>query len=270
MCVTPQGKYSSPVDTTGVITNTSIKPQPPDGIRLKDKSPNIHTCDDKDIKIQWNPVGTSYATNITISGYKVEVYHDSIGDSNLLRTEFVNSTEYNYTLEHNIDDSPTDVPYSTILFKVYTINSASVESSASNVFSVTNNVPSAPTGLSYNATVGGATFTWDKVTTLDFKNYSYRTKIDTGSWSSWTDISDNSVTRTLTASEISTYGNKPTIYIEVKVKDLYEQESSVSSTSTTANTISDNIFQLTATTDGSGSVSELYDGNKTSGGITIT
>ena len=75
----------------------------------------------------------------------------------------------------------------------------------------------------------------------------------------------------MSSSEISSYGTNATIYIEVKDKDWYEQLSlNAISANDTANTVRDSIFAMDITAEsGSGNLSQLVDGDTSSGGWTI-
>jgi hypothetical protein len=70
--------------------------------------------------------------------------------------------------------------------------------------------------------------------------------------------------------EITDYGINAVIYIEVQAMDLFNQVSASATINEEATAISDNIFQLVGTkSGGTGNVSDLYDGTRTSGGVTI-
>ncbi len=264
-------KSSRTVDVVYELKKDNYLLSPPTGIHIKGANPNDHTFDGRDVTIMWDPVGSSYSTSFSVSGYKVEVYHTSVSSANLLRTEYVSSEEYTYSLDNNLEDCAQATLYSSLIFILYTRNVAMIESVGSTYFPVSNSIPAVVSGLSASSIVGGVNFSWNKSTETDLKCYHYRTKVGSGSWSSWTDLEDNTLTRTLTASEIGAYTSRATIYIEVKAKDVYNQLSATAATANAkANTVSDNIFALVASKSaGSGTLSELYDGTRDSGGVTI-
>lgn len=244
---------------------------------------NSSDFDGKDARIVWNGInftpmqdvgagdesyGAGTHTPPTwFKGYIVRIY-----DTNgvLLREEApITEMEYTYTYEKNVEDN-NGTPAVSFEIRVCASDRFGKLSPFSKM-TVTNTVPNNITSASASSMVGGVKFTWAKSVDSDFRCYSYRTRPSLGgAWSSWADVEDNSMTRHLTAAEISAYTNKCTIYIEVVAKDWYAQ---VSVTAATANAashdVADNLFQLVASTDGTGTASSLYDGNKSSGGVAI-
>ena len=240
------------------------------GLRIKDSDVTSNSFSGKDVTITWNTTGSSYfSTNLSTFGYKIEVYHTSASKDNLLRTVFTKTEEYEYTLENNLEDSGLSTPYSTLIFVVFAVAQGLSDGTHRSI-TVTNSTPNAISGLTAMSTVGGVRFQWSKSTDVDFKNYYYGTKVNSGSWSSWSDYEDNAYFRTLTATEI-TVDNKSDVYIRVKAKDWYEQLSTEASTVASANTISDNIFQLVGSKSAgiTGTVASLYDSDIDSGGVLV-
>jgi len=241
------------------------------GIRIKESDVGSTTFDGRDVTISWNITGNSYlSTSLPSFGYQVEVYHTSFLRGNLVRTAFTTSTDYTYTLEYNLEDSGLSTPYSTLIFVIRAIAQGFTNTTYRSI-TVTNGVPTALSGLTAYPVVGGVKFKWDKATDLDFKNYYYGTKVNSDDWSSWTNYEDNEYLRILTAGEI-TSDNRSDIYIRVKAKDWYEQLSTVASIVASANTISDNLFQLigSKSSGATGNVASLYDSRYTTGGVVIT
>jgi hypothetical protein len=71
----------------------------------------------------------------------------------------------------------------------------------------------------------GVTFKWNEATTSDFGYYEYRTKIDSGSWSSFLPSYGNEITRWLNGTEMADQGtNKSSVYIEAREVDLFNLE----------------------------------------------
>src|SRR3972149_477792 len=250
------------------------------GLQLID-DPNGDEFDGKDCKIQWNSVsgvdisvgagyeemGAGYrGPNAWLKDYEVKVLTTA---GATLSTHYVQDTKFVYSfIQNNFDTG--NVPNASFKFEVKARSKLSDVSLLPARLTVTNTSPSAITNLTTNATVGGVVFSWDANTEEDLLGYYVRTKAGSGSFSSWEIITDNKYTRILTAAEITAQTNKALVYIEVQAIDVFSQVSSSETASAKADTISDNIFQLVATkSGGTGNASDLYDGNKTSGGVTI-
>ncbi len=273
-------EYKSGVSNSVIISKfLSIEnyiPEPPTGVYIKGYDPNNvdsssrHKYEDKDLNIAWNPVGITSTNSITITGYYLEIYHDSITADNLLRTTTVNSEEYTYFFDNNVEDGD-GTPYSNIIFVIYSINVSQIKSSNYTIFNTINTSPDTPVNVTANSIVGGVQFAWGKNTERDLKKYQYTTKVGSGSYTAYADITDNTYTRTLTATEIGNYGNSSNIALKVKAVDFYNQESAESNAvEASANTVADNIFQISGSMSGSfGTVASLYDGNLTATAITI-
>ncbi|MFA5398609.1 MAG: host specificity factor TipJ family phage tail protein, partial [Methanogenium sp.] len=239
--------------------------------------PNESSFTGKDCKVEWNAMsaidfnteagGTAGSTspNVWLKDYEVRVY----SSGTLRRTEYVLDTFYTYTYDKNYEDG-AGVPVASLTIGVLARSKTGKVSLTENKLTVTNPAPSAVTNLTATPVVGGVVFEWDKNVEEDFQCYYIRTKVSTGSYSSWFKITDNKYTRVLTSAEIVLYGTNATIYIEVEALDLFNQASAAASANDEANTVSDNIFQLIGSkTGGTGNVSDLYDGTRTSGGVTF-
>jgi len=240
-------------------------------------NPNESSFTGKDCKVEWNAMsaidfnteagGTagSISPNVWLKDYEVRVY----SSGTLRRTEYVLDTFYTYTYDKNYEDG-AGVPVASLTIGVLARSKTGKVSLTENKLTVTNPAPSAVTNLTATPVVGGVVFEWDKNVEEDFQCYYIRTKVSTGSYSSWFKITDNKYTRVLTSAEIVLYGTNATIYIEVEALDLFNQASAAASANDEANTVSDNIFQLIGSkTGGTGNVSDLYDGTRTSGGVTF-
>jgi len=173
-CKTPL-KIGDPAEATAQIPIDSSILKPPTGIRVKGVTQNSDEFDDRDVTIIWNPVGLSNWINFTISGYKVNVYKNSISNANLLRSNFANTTEYLYTFAMNLADSGGTTPSSTLVFQITTLASNGWESTNASHRTVSNSDPDAPTGLKATPWMRGVKFNWSKNDDTDLSHYSYRT-----------------------------------------------------------------------------------------------
>jgi len=91
---------------------------------------------------------------------------------------------------------------------------------------LTNAVPANVGALTTNPLYRAVMFSWPRNTEKDLAGYTYRTKVTAGgSFSSWADVKTNNLTRELTDAEVVASGPTAAIYIEVKAKDIYNQES---------------------------------------------
>jgi len=278
-CRTYAGIDGIPAFASYFLSSNLITPSAPSGIKLTEATGTIedsfHLFDGMGIHVQWMAVTMPSGSESTIIGYRVAIYYDSISLTTLLRTVDITAPEFWYTLQDNIDDAAikgSTTPYASLILDIRTIGS-SLSESAPTYFRVRNSDPSTIAGLIGAATVGGAKFEWTHTSDSDHRYYQYETTVGGQAFTgTWTNITDNTVLRTLTAAEIVAYGEAATIAIRVRNTDWYAQSSSYSATSAVANTIADNIFQIVGAKDDdvTGTVADLWDGDRTSGGITIT
>lgn len=202
-------------------------------------------------------------------GYQVKILDT---DGTERRTEIVETNEYIYTYEKNHADAVrlAGSVAETFILQVNVMDRWNRFSLVAGRLLVTNAVPGNVAGLGAQAAVGGVLFTWTNNTDPDLRGYQYRVMIANTTWGAWTTTEGNSIHIALTAAQIATYGNKANIAIEVKALDWFGQVSAAAATvSANANVVADNIFQLIASTDGTGTPSSLYDGDTASGGILI-
>jgi hypothetical protein len=247
------------------------------GLQLLD-APNEDEFTGSSVTIEWKHISAIDSTvgagseemgagyrgpNIWLKDYQI-VVKSSVGA--ILNTFYTKENQFTYTYIQNVADGLNEV----LTFEVKARSKLNDISEIAAKLSVTNTVPSSIVGLSASAIVGGASFTWTKNTEEDLQGYYVRTKVETGAFSVWTKIVDNKYTRILTPAEITSYTNRATITIEVQTIDLFDQVSTTETISVDANTISDNIFQLVPQlSGGTGTVSDLYNGNISSGGVVI-
>lgn len=244
---------------------------PPTGVHIKGKSNNASQFDGRDVTIVWNAVGAGIDSTNSLRGYRINVYHDQFNAANRLREEFVTSEEFLYKLEDNIGDSSSSTPHESLVFEISAVTTNNVESH-STIFKARNSKPSSISGLSAVSMIGGARFEWTETSHTDLMHYQYKTRIGTGSFAAtWNAVENNYVERTMTGTEIDTYGTNATVFFNVRSKDLYHQTSATASTNIIADRLSDNILvQVINIAAGlSGTNASLYDGNTTSGGVTI-
>jgi hypothetical protein len=242
---------------------------------------NVDTFEGRDCKFVWNPMAvsnTESAAGYEIDGagsalpavwfkdYEVKVYSTT---GILRRTEYTTEIFYTYTFEKNSEDSGG--AKSSFKITVSGRDRLGRISPSPTSLIVTNTNPDNVGVITAVSVVGGVNFSWPKNDDTDFGTYIYMKRVSSESWPVvWTDVADNKVTCSLTAAQITTYGNKASISIRVKVKDVFGNVSDIATESAAfSNYVSDSLFQLVAYTTGSGDVSTLYDGNLSSGGVTI-
>ncbi len=265
---TNQYASSEPVVTSCKVFSGVVALSPPTGLRIFGSSVFTSNFNTKDLVLLWNSV------SIAGANYIIRVWKDSETQDNLLVSDRVITTNsFTYLLADNIADNG-GTPASHLIIRVATsINTGSSNqiSSFSSSLDITNSVPQDLSSISTSSIVGGVSFFWNQSSEEDHKTYYIRTKVSTGNWSSWFENDSNSYTYQLSSSEISSYGTNATIYIEVKDKDWYEQLSlNAISANDAANTVRDSIFAMDITAEsGSGNLSQLVDGDTSSGGWTI-
>jgi len=209
----------------------------------------------------------STTTASWVKDYKVVIYNI---DGTVRRIEYVTDISYNYTYAVNLEDGNATA-VSTFIVGVVVRDFYGNASAKEAKITVVNSTPILITGITAESVFNGALFSWDKNTEEDFQCYYVRTKVGTGSYSDWVKVTDNKYNRYLTNAEVTLYTNHCTIYCDVKSMDLFEQLSSLVTSSVIVTDV--NVFQLGITVDGEGSYtgiqSSLYDGNESSGGVVI-
>jgi hypothetical protein len=190
-------------------------------------------------------------------------------DETLLRREYTNELKYTYSFDKNTLDNDGD-PVASFKIEVRARDRFGNVSILPANLTVSNTIPEPVENLDATQTVGGVQFSWDKCIEPDFLCYKYQIKVGSSAFGPLIRLADNKVSYHLTADEITLYTNKALVTICVYVEDIYGQVSTIKTISEIASQVSDNIFQLIASTDDvSGVLSTLYDGNYTSGGVTI-
>ncbi len=263
-------KVSDPTYVTFGLQKTAMEIEPPSGVRVKGQDSNVHEFQGKDLILEWNSPTDKHVY------YQVEIYHTEISRSNLLHSSFIQSPTITYSFEKMIEDSDgkiygtKDRPY---IFRIFSLYQGVVRSGTPSIFRVWNSLPSRPTNLTAESTVGGVIFRWTKSAEKDHKHYEYQIKVGSGSWTDWAKIEDNTYTYTLTPDDITQYGRQAEVFIRVRDKDWYDQVSDYIQISQRANLVSDDIFQISAmitrADSSTGDASDVVDGITTSGGIYI-
>jgi len=279
-CRTLSNRSGPYVQVSYTLSRLNYSVPKPTGLRIRGVAPNNSTFLGKDITVEWDSVGMAGAA-VDVIGYKVEVRYadptvgtDFTKTSNILRTVYVSGETYTYTYSNLMEDTGGTIHGTSgdvLSFVVYTNTRSGILSAAAGPLAVYNTVPDDVTGLTAVSVVGGVAFHWDKSDDEDWKSYSVKTKLGSGGYSDWEDVQDNYYLRQLTSSEVVANGNKVSITISVRAKDWYGQYSTAVEASGTSDTVSDNIFSLTAIQSGggTGTVASLYDGVLDSGGLTF-
>ena len=259
-------------DTIGLIT----------GLEIRDKG-NSHEFDGKDCEFVWNkitavPSAISAGNEVIGAGstvppvwfrdYEVKIF--TIAGVQRGLTRYTTENKFTYTYDANCEDG-NGTPVSSFKISVSARDRLGNVSDRPSSMTVSNSLPVTLGVVTANSVVGGVIFSWDRASDIDLKGYCYTAQIGTEAWpTTWIDITDCNVTVSLTATQVNTYGNKALVTFRVKTKDVFDQVSALySEASANANYVADNLFKLTASTDGIGTASQLYDGNLTSGGVIL-
>ncbi|MBI3990953.1 MAG: hypothetical protein HY350_02275, partial [Candidatus Omnitrophica bacterium] len=221
----------------------------------------------KDLILYW-----AESSDLDLEYYKVDI--TGAGGT---KTQYIKATRLVYPYDQNVKDHGS-VGDPTLTIDVYAKDAYGQVSPVATVAAV-NAVPAQLGTISSEGGFRSVSFWWSPSTETDLKHYKIRYKVSTGSWSAWENIKDNVYTRSMSASEISTYGITATIYFEAKAVDVFDQESA---TTSAANDTAENIkqiqmdgeiFQIKPTDSDSNTVATLkalYDGIFSSGGVTYT
>lgn len=137
---------------------------------------------------------------------------------------------YVYTIDENKKDNTTadaSVTYSIQVIDVFGNISTAVTGTA------TNTAPAPTASIISEGWMKSAQFTWAPSTELDFSHFLYRLQVDSDGWGGWTEGAGTFIHRPLTVAEVAAHGSEVEVYIEVKVVDSYNQESSVVSSNVT-------------------------------------
>jgi hypothetical protein len=217
-------------------------PSSPTGLEVIGQG-NDTTFTGRDCKIVWRlnapfggagslapevPAGISPEIRVTlVKDFIVQVWDGT--ETTLLREEITTDKWYIYTWEKNFEDN-NGIPVGDFVFRVYQRNYFNKISKQPARLAVTTDKPSAPTGLSTTPEEDGVTFSWNDSALSDFNYYEYRTKVDSGSWSSFIPSYDNEMTRWLNGNEIANQANaKSSVYAEIRTIDVFNATSVVTS-----------------------------------------
>ncbi len=171
----------------------------------------------------------SLVPNMWLLDYKVVVSVDGI----TRRTEYVTQETYTYTFEKNYEDGNGTVANSFTV-SVTARDKYYRESAVSASITVSNSSPADVGTITATGYEDGVSFTWNPSSDSDIRGYKVRTRVESGSWSDWTENSKNEYYRDLTGTEMIAQGwGNSNVQIEVKAIDAYENISANSSTSNT-------------------------------------
>jgi hypothetical protein len=244
-----QGKTNSGIGSAYSYVSCFLPNMPtdlvcPSGICISGYMPNTHKWDGKDITIFWNPVSLNSSTD-SVDGYIVKIYYSDPNDeSKLLRTEYVNTTQYTYTYDTCLSDANNTIYggyYNKLYFKIATRSRNGGESEYSLPFEAYNSPPIDITGLTASGIPGGVKFEWNKGTDLDHRYYQYSYDVSGEGYSAWVNLENNYVSIVLTSAQLATAGNKALITCMVRDVDWHGQYSSSSSASENANSVDNQI-----------------------------
>lgn len=219
------------------------------GLSLLD-NPNGYQFSGRDCKLTWNRVTSSndgaeagsegdvgagyFSVNTLFKDYEVNIYSSN---KTLLRKEYTIENYYNYTLEKNSEDCyrvlGLTIPTNQFYVEVKIRDMFNRVSSKARQLYIEHTVPSNVGTITTEPFEDGMTFKWDKLTAIDIRGYKVRTKVNSGDFGDWIEITDNIYKRELTIIEKASQGQSTsTIYIEVIAINVFNQESA---TATTAN-----------------------------------
>lgn len=260
------------------------------GLRVKGDETGTNAWNTKDLPLVWNPanfwgllpgdaVGAGFLpfTVSYFSRYRIQILKVATS-SVLLREEIVDTPEFTYTFEMNVEDSARigdSYANPDLYARVWGITESGQESLVPSLIRCTNPAPSAVTGLTSISKWNGVEWHWDAMgdDEPDLWFYAVRTKVTSGgTWSDYINVWTNAYRRHLTLAEILTYGRTPEIYVEVLAADFFGQLSSAADDSASANSQMDTYLDMETSADAgvTGDPDELFDGTRTSGGVTVT
>lgn len=223
------------------------KVNPVTGMQIKGSSPLIQTWDGLDVTIVWNPVGQDLERSGMMDTYTIYVYKDSYDPNNqgnnLLRTAYPKNNEYTYTYDMNLEDNGTTFPSATLIFLITANLINGVESDRSRPFLINNTAPATPQNLDSDKWMRTVTFKWAPDNSTDFSHWLVKHRLEgnagspVGAYGAWEQRRDNSFPRTVTGTEINTFGEETRVFFQIKAVDLYNSSSNVASINRTTQTL---------------------------------
>lgn len=144
-------------------------------------------------------------------------------DGTLRRQIIQSSNRFVYTYGMNNDDGISP----NLIIKVWAVDLNGNVSSLPALLAVSNLAPAAVSGLSAEQYMEGVKFSWLPNSEIDFHHYEYRYKVETDSWSAWTNYTAEQLFLFLSEAQISDHGSEATIYLEIKAVDTFTLESNV-------------------------------------------
>lgn len=223
------------------------KVDPVTGMQIKGSSPLIQTWDGLNVTIVWNPVGQNLEQSGMMDFYTMYVYKDSYDPdnqgTNLLRTAYPKKNEYTYTYDMNLEDNGTTFPSATLIFVITANLINGVESNRSRPFLINNTAPATPQNLDSDKWMRTVTFKWAPDNSTDFSHWLVKHRLEgnagspVGAYGAWEQRGDNSFPRTVTGTEINTFGEETRVFFQIKAVDLYNSSSNVASINRTTQTL---------------------------------
>jgi hypothetical protein len=246
-------KNTTPATASLTIKGEAVgRPTAPTGLEIVGQGNNTN-FEGRDCKVVWRlnaPFGGSGSLapelpaniRVDIAGalvkdFVVQVWNSA--ETTLIREEITTDKWYIYSYEKNFEDGNGTLT-GNFVFRIYQRNYFDKISKQYARLAVSTDKPSPPLGLTSTSEEDGVTFIWNDVSASlsDFSHYEYRTKIDSGSWSSWESSYDNKATRWLDISELANQGTeRSSIEIEARIIDVFNATSVVSSTVASCNNL---------------------------------
>ncbi|MFH1623542.1 MAG: hypothetical protein ABID54_00110 [Pseudomonadota bacterium] len=237
--------YSAPTDSE-VIDGVQLRPGIVKGLRIENKYYD-YTWDGLNVTIVWRGGSgeggagreaagqeTTGAGGTSIDSYwKYDEVQIFVGGA-LRHTVYTKDLKYTYIYGDGQDDFLDHYVVASngaITFKVYRWNIYNLRSENPAQITIYNQNPAAPIGLSSVGSLTIGEFAWTSANEADWNHYSIRTGVEGDASSAWKVIYNTKYTYFMSSTEIETHGPTATIYFDVKSADLYNNESSVNSTS---------------------------------------
>jgi hypothetical protein len=260
------------------------------GLRVLGDGSETNEWYGRDLEIAWNrtqqapmwpadgePAGTGIVPpTLQFSEFRVEIKSGLLGT--VLHEEVTPSTTYKYTLEQNTADNDSGTPDPSLFVRVWGRLSDGRESKVASKLLCKNPAPGPVQGLKTTSIFAGTIFEWSPSDSPDHACYVLRTRV-TGEnitlgqdWGPWVYQYETSYVRRLTLAEWRTYRSYPTIHIQLYELDVYSQWSTLPAEDRlTANLLKDmnTSIDIRLGEGVSGTGTELLDGTKDSGGVTI-
>ena len=236
---------NNPLDGVTAVVNFTGDPEIP-SIDVPDV-PNLEICgqgtntvwQDKDLPLCWTAVSTLWmnedgelpsgaGVSASQTSYWLRIYN--VSDGTLRREILLYDNKYIYSYGMNFTDGE-GTPSSNLIIRVWAVDQYGNQSINYAEITVSNPAPAAVSGLASEPFMHACRFSWSVSSEPDFSHYKYRFLIGSGSWGDWETTFNTWVLKTLSESEVGTYGADALITIEVIAIDTFGNESSSQTTS---------------------------------------